>query len=259
MHVIGYYPTTGGDVFRPTKPLRLYDSRRDPAGPLVPGAQRAVTLPTLSGIPAASMTGALLNVTALSATGRGARHGRSPRAATAGSATVSLRPRAVRCRTAPWRGSQGGTFELTGRDATAHVVVDVVGWWAPQAVMGGRLFQPRAAARVLDTRTGRRRPAGPGGRRRRRHRAGRRQGQAGPGRCPRRRDEPHRGRPVAQLVRDRVAQRRGARRPSRTSRCGPGGPRPTSSSCGSGRRTGSASPTGPGSTHLVGDVVGYYP
>jgi len=152
VHVIGYYPTTGGDVFRPTKPLRLYDSRRDPAGPLVPGGERTVTLPTLSGIPAGSMTGALLNVTALAATGRGAVTVASA-GSDRGSATVAYTPgRPVQNRAVARLA--GGTFELTGRDATAHVVVDVVGWWAPQAVMGGRLFQPRAAARVLDTRTG---------------------------------------------------------------------------------------------------------
>ena len=53
----GYYPVAGGHVFRPTKTLRLYDSRRDPAGRLVPGSPRTVTMPALSGIPAASMTG----------------------------------------------------------------------------------------------------------------------------------------------------------------------------------------------------------
>jgi hypothetical protein len=35
------------------------------------------------------------------------------------------------------------------------VVVDLVGWWAPAGVIGGRLFQPKATTRVLDTRTGR--------------------------------------------------------------------------------------------------------
>jgi hypothetical protein len=45
-------------------------------------------------------------------------------------------------------------------------VVDLVGWWAPSAVVSGRLFQSRAATRVLDTRTGlgaRKGKVGPGG------------------------------------------------------------------------------------------------
>ena len=63
MHVVGYYPLAGGQVYRPTKTLRLYDSRKDPAGTLVPGVDRMVTMPALSGIPATAMTGVMLNVT----------------------------------------------------------------------------------------------------------------------------------------------------------------------------------------------------
>jgi hypothetical protein len=152
VHVVGYYPVAGGDVFRSTKPLRLYDSRTDPSGPLAAGAQRTVTVPTLSGIPSASMSGALLNVTALGASGRGSvtvQSASGDRAA----ATVSYAPgRPVQNRAVAKL--TDGKLTLTGRDATAHVVVDVVGWWAPQAVVGGQLFQPKAATRVLDTRYG---------------------------------------------------------------------------------------------------------
>jgi hypothetical protein len=61
---------------------------------------------------------------------------------------------------------ENGSFKLTGRGATTHVVVDVVGWWAPADVIAGRLFQPRAAAKILDTRKGigvRKGRVGPGG------------------------------------------------------------------------------------------------
>ena len=152
VHVVGYYPVAGGQVFRPSKTLRLYDSKRDPAGPLVPGAQRTVTVPTLSGVPSSAMTGALLNVTATNAAGAGALTVQS--AATArNSATVSFAPgRPVKNRSVARL--QDGAFTVTGRDSTAHVVVDLVGWWAPAEVARGRLFQPRAASRVLDTRTG---------------------------------------------------------------------------------------------------------
>lgn len=152
VHVVGYYPLLGGQVFRPSKPLRLYDSRSDPAGPLTPGAERAVTMPTLSGIPATSMTGALLNVTAASAAGPGALTVQSLASARQ-SATVSFVPgRPVKNRAVARL--ENGTFKVTGAGATTHVVVDVVGWWAPAEVAGGRLFQSRAATRVLDTRYG---------------------------------------------------------------------------------------------------------
>jgi hypothetical protein len=81
---------------------------------------------------------------------------------------------ATRCRFA--RGGQvknravarlvDGAFKITGHDAATHVVVDVVGWWAPAEVTGGRLFQSRSATRVLDTTRGvgaRKAKVGPGG------------------------------------------------------------------------------------------------
>ncbi len=152
VHVVGYYPVTGGQVFRPTKTLRLYDSRRDPAGQLVPESPRTVTLPALSGIPAASMTGALLNVTTVSPAGTGTLTAQSP-ATTRDNATLAYTHGSLVKSRAVAR-LQDGRLTLTAHTAATHVVVDVVGWWAPSDVVGGRLFQPKAATRVLDTRTG---------------------------------------------------------------------------------------------------------
>jgi hypothetical protein len=152
VHVVGYYPVAGGQVFRPVKTLRVYDSRRDSAGALAPGAERTVTLPTLSGVPATSMTGALLNVTALSARGSGSLTVQSL-GSSRDSATVRFVPGAPVKNRAVAR-LENGTFKVTGRDAATHVVVDVVGWWAPAEVARGRLYQPKAATKVLDTRKG---------------------------------------------------------------------------------------------------------
>ena len=132
----------------------------------LPGRSARVTLPTLSGIPATSMSGALLNVTALAASGRRSVDRAVRRPATARPRPCQLRPRPAGAE--PRRGqARGRHADPTGRDATAHVVVDVVGWWAPQAVVGGRLFQPQGrdpGARHPDRA---RRPAaarvGPGG------------------------------------------------------------------------------------------------
>jgi hypothetical protein len=152
VHVVGYYPVSGGQVFRPTKTLRLYDSRRDPAGALAPGSPRTITLPALSGIPAASMTGALLNVTAVSPQGTGTLTVQSS-ATTRDNATLAYTHGSLVKSRAVAR-LENGSFTVTSHTAATHVVVDVVGWWAPSEVVGGRLFQPKAATRVLDTRTG---------------------------------------------------------------------------------------------------------
>ena len=51
VHVVGYYPLAGGQLYRPTKTLRLYDCagiRPHPGA----GVDRMVRMPALSGIPA---------------------------------------------------------------------------------------------------------------------------------------------------------------------------------------------------------------
>lgn len=152
VHVVGYYPVVGGHVFRPTKPLRVYDSKTDQRGPLTPGSERVVTMPTLSGVPASSMSGALLNVTATRASGTGyltvqGTDGNKSSATLRFGPGTTLKNRAV-------ARLVDGTFKITGQDAATHVVVDVVGWWAPAEVARGRLYQPRSASKVLDTRKG---------------------------------------------------------------------------------------------------------
>ncbi len=152
VHVVGYYPLAGGQVFKPVRTLRLYDSRRDPAGMVVPGNDRVVTMPALSGIPASSMTGAMLNVTTVAPAGAGtltvqSAAGDRENATVAFSHGSLVKGRAV-ARLA------GGAFKVSAHTAATHVVIDVVGWWAPAEVVRGRLFQPRATTRVLDTRSG---------------------------------------------------------------------------------------------------------
>jgi hypothetical protein len=121
-------------------------------------------MPTLSGIPATAMTGAMLNVTAQSSKGIGVLTVQSLDSERE-SATVRFAPgRPVKNRSVAKL--ENGTFKVSARDAATHVVVDVVGWWAPAEVIGGRLFQPRAATRVLDTARGvgaARSRVGPGG------------------------------------------------------------------------------------------------
>ena len=151
--VVGYYPLAGGQVFRPAKTIRLYDSRKDPAGPITAGSSRVVAMPpTMGKIPASAMTGALVNVTAMRASGTGWFTVQSP-SSSRDTATVAYAPgRPVKNRAVAKL--QDGSFKIAGYNGAAHVRVDLVGWWAPPEVAKGRLFQPRSAARVLDTRWG---------------------------------------------------------------------------------------------------------
>jgi hypothetical protein len=47
-----------------------------------------------------------------------------------------------------------GALRVNARSANTHVVIDVVGWYAPTSVAGGKRFQAVSPRRVLDTRTG---------------------------------------------------------------------------------------------------------
>jgi hypothetical protein len=152
VHAVGYYPVAGGQVFRPTKTLRLYDSRRDPAGPLAPDSPRTITLPALSGIPATSMSGALVNVTAASPQGTGSLTVQSP-TSDKRNATLAFTQNSL-VKTSAVARLQDGSFTVTAHDAATHVVVDLAGWWAAPEVVKGRLFQPRSTMRVLNTAKG---------------------------------------------------------------------------------------------------------
>lgn len=256
VHVVGYYPLAGGGVFRPSKPLRLYDSKRDGPGPLGPGSERTIAVPTLSGIPATAMTGVLVNVTASKASGTGALTVQS-KGAERDSATVAFAPgRPVKNRAVAR--VQNGVFTITGRTASAHVVVDLVGWWAPAEVVRGRLFQPKAATRVLDTRYG----------------VGAPRAQVGGGRtltvkvAGRGKPVPAGAKAVVMTLTARDATRatyvtawpNGTRRPAFPDLSVPPW-RPTSNLVvvRVGKKNSVRITNGRGSTHLVGDVVGYYP
>jgi hypothetical protein len=164
--VAGYYvlPAAGGQLYHPTQPFRLYDSRRDARGALGNNAARTLTLPTIDGTPAEGMGAAVVNVTAVGAAGTGyltvhPAGSRRPAASTlnfAGRATVSNRAAAK---------LSGGALTVTNRGSGVHVVVDVVGWFADPVVAGGHAYRPLAPVRVLDTRSGKgaaRAPVGPG-------------------------------------------------------------------------------------------------
>ena len=256
VHVVGYYPLAGGGVFRPSRPLRLYDSTRDGPGPLGPGGERTITVPTLSGIPATAMTGVLVNVTASKASGTGAITVQS-KGAERDSATVAFAPgRPVKSRAVAR--VENGAFTITGRTASAHVVVDLVGWWAPPEVVRGRLYQPKAATRVLDTRYG----------------VGAPRARVSGGRtitvkvAGRGKPVPAGAKAVVMTLTARDATRStyvtawptGARRPAFPDLSVPAW-RPTSNLVviRVGKKNSVKITNGRGSTHLVGDVVGYYP
>ncbi len=162
VNVVGYYvfPAGSGQLYHPTQPFRLYDSRKDVAGMLGHNAARTMTLPTLGGVAPEQMTNAVINVTALGSTGKGyvtAHPAGTPRPALS---TLNFESAAAVANRAAVRLS-GGALAVTNRGAPTHVVVEVVGFYAEASVPGGTFYRARTAMRVLDTRRGKGAPRAP--------------------------------------------------------------------------------------------------
>ena len=152
--VVGYYPTSAssGQTLHMVRPFRLYDSRVS-GGIMRGGTGRSITLPSYHGIASSRMGAAILNVTALSASGAGDVVVHSPGSGLSDAVTLTY-PRTTKVASRAVTALADGALRVSVRGADTHVVVDVVGWYAPTSVAGGKRFQATTPRRVLDTNTG---------------------------------------------------------------------------------------------------------
>jgi hypothetical protein len=152
--VVGYYPTASsasGQRLHLVRPFRLYDSRA--SGIMRSGTGRTITLPSSNGIASSRMGAAIVNVTALSASGVGDLVVHSPGSGL-GSAVTLTYSKTTKATSRTVTSLSGGALRISVRGANTHVLVDVIGWYAPTSVAGGQRFQAIAPRRVLDTSTG---------------------------------------------------------------------------------------------------------
>ena len=146
--VAGYFTASGGQGFEPlTTAARVLDTRT--AGGAMSGGQtRTVTIAGQSSVPA-DATAVMVNVTSVGPGGNGyvavVPSGTKPTTSTvnhlpgqdvANRAVVPL---------------AGGKVDVLLAGASAHVVLDVVGWFGPS---GGERFTPVTPVRAFDTRSG---------------------------------------------------------------------------------------------------------
>lgn len=157
--VLGYYTTdtAASARYTPVDPVRALDSRSGAAP--APGSTRTVDVAGALGVPAASVTAATVNVTTTRATGNGyvVAFGSGALPATS---TVNLVPGAdiANRSVVP---VVDGKITVGVQGSSAHVLVDVVGWYGARGAPTGALFTPVQPSRVLDTRSGA--PVGPAG------------------------------------------------------------------------------------------------
>lgn len=159
--VVGYFPTAdpktaevNGGVLHPIRPDRLFDSRKDSAGILRAGDSRVLLVPDQGWVTPDRIGAVVVNVTTVGARGDGSLTVHRPGSgltAAYSSAYAAGPANATRVVTAL---APDGTFKINNRGSDTHVVVDLVGYYAPTSIPNGRTFRAVTAKRVLDTRSG---------------------------------------------------------------------------------------------------------
>jgi hypothetical protein len=99
------------------------------------------------------MGAAIVNVTAVSATGAGDLVVHSPGSGLGNAVTLTY-AKTTMTSSRTVTSLSGGALRINVRGADTHVIVDVVAWYAPISVTGGKQFQAIAPRRVLDTSAG---------------------------------------------------------------------------------------------------------
>lgn len=134
-----YVPTLGG-------PQRVLDTR---TGGIALGPARAITIELPPAVISAAATAVVLNVTGTSPTAATfvtAYPGNSARPL---ASTLNLVPGETRANAATIQVGPNNSISFYNNAGSTHLVVDVVGYYAPE---GRGLFVPRAPVRLLDTR-----------------------------------------------------------------------------------------------------------
>ncbi len=148
-------PVTGR--FHPVTPARLLDTRTA-GGPVPVGADRELQVTGVAGVPAAGVSAVLLNVTVTQPSSRGdlqvypAGDRPAVRTSNLNFAAGETVPVQVLTGVGP-----DGRIALSSSTGTAHVVVDVFGWYgdASDAIAGSSGYTALVPQRLLDTRSSR--------------------------------------------------------------------------------------------------------
>jgi hypothetical protein len=168
LDVVGWYQEEGvwtGGLFNPLSPTRILDTRDGTggvSGPVGPGGFIKVQVAGRGGVPPVSGVAAVLNVTVTEPSTGGfltvyPSNMARPLASNLNFAAGETVPNLVVSK-AGW----DGTVHIYNNSGTAHVIVDVVGWYGSDRGATGSHYNPLAPSRILDTRTGAG-PVGPAG------------------------------------------------------------------------------------------------
>lgn len=155
----GWYGTPAGTTFKPVTPSRLLDTRQGiggPATPLGPGEARLVQVAGLVGIPIPGLSAAALNVTVVGPTAESHLTLWTAFGAQPETSNLNFGPGQTLANMALTSTYPTGFLAIRNNSGTAHVVIDVTGYFSTPA---GSQFEAVTPTRLLDTRDGTGAPA----------------------------------------------------------------------------------------------------
>jgi len=138
--------------FHPLTPARVLDTRAT-ASPVRAGTARQVSVTGVGGVPSSGVSAVLLNATVPAPPASGYLQlypsGSKP---TRPTSSVNWRLGRTAANAVTVAVGTGGTVGLQVGTGTAHVVLDVLGWYGDSTDPGGARYQPLTPRRILDTR-----------------------------------------------------------------------------------------------------------
>jgi len=138
--------------FHPLTPARVLDTRTT-ASPVRAGTDRQVSVTGVGGVPNFGVSAVVLNATVPAPAASGYLQlyptGSKPVTPTS---SVNWRPGRTTANAITVGVGTGGTVGLQVGGGTAHVVLDVLGWYGDSTDPGGERYQPLTPSRIADTR-----------------------------------------------------------------------------------------------------------
>lgn len=147
-----FVPPAAAGRFHPVTPARILDTRTT-STPVKAGTDRQVTVIGVGGVPASGVSAVVLKATVPNPAARGYLEvyptGSKPAVATS---NVNWRPGRTVANAVTVKVGSGGQVGLLVNFGSAHVVLDVVGWYGDATDHTGDYYHASTPSRILDTR-----------------------------------------------------------------------------------------------------------
>jgi N-acetylmuramoyl-L-alanine amidase len=149
--VLGYGAANGGAELTPVPLTRVFGTAGTAAGKLGTGEARAITLPTLGGVPGTSLTAVMVNLVAAAPAAANYLSAYPAGSPWPGTSNLSY-PAGVTTDTTEVVPVSHGQFMVRNNGLPVDAAVDVIGVFAPHSVQAGGRLTAISGERAVDTR-----------------------------------------------------------------------------------------------------------